>query len=249
MKILLTSIRCDAGTQIRVSTSESTVLEYTERMMAGDVFPPVDVFIDGKDNYLADGFHRLLAAGRAGRTDIECNVHNGTLSDAIWFAVGANRTNGLSRTLGDKHAAISLALRTFPGKTQQAIADHVGCSRQYVDKVQDELATSCKLTPPPSRVGKDGKVRPTTYKRRKKKPGYTGDKTKPQEQAAEPSPPCTPAYETIEEGDAPIAVATASATPIEQAKDAFTKYVLPLTETCSITDAQAFCNWVRDQVG
>jgi hypothetical protein len=53
---------------------------------------------------------------------------------------------------------------TIPTKTQEAIAEHVGCSFQYVSKVQGELSTSGKLILPATRKGKDGKERPTQYK-------------------------------------------------------------------------------------
>ncbi len=58
-----------------------------------------------------------------------------------------------------------LALKTWPDKTQQAIAEQVGCSQQYVGRIQDELTTSCKLDIPATRTGADGKERPTTYQR------------------------------------------------------------------------------------
>jgi len=46
---------------------------------------------------------------------------------------------------------------------QQAIADQVGCSQMHVSRVQKELKHMFKLDMPDTRVGKDGKERPTTY--------------------------------------------------------------------------------------
>jgi hypothetical protein len=124
--IKLEDISLDAGTQIRAGMREEVVSEYAERMLAGDQFPPVDVFFDGTAYYLVDGFHRVLAASRAKLSVIQCIVHPGNVSDAIWFAIGANRKNGLQRTAMDKRRAIETALGAFSDKTQSQIALHVG---------------------------------------------------------------------------------------------------------------------------
>jgi hypothetical protein len=52
-----------------------------------------------------------------------------------------------------------LALAKFPDKTQEQVANHVGCDRAYVSKVASELVNSHKLKLPTTRKGKDGKER------------------------------------------------------------------------------------------
>ena len=47
----------------------------------------------------------------------------------------------------------------FPQKTQQQIAEHVGCAQSYVKKVQSELITSDKLILPQSRKGLSSRLR------------------------------------------------------------------------------------------
>ena len=69
-------------------------------------------------------------------------------------------------TRGDIRHAVEVALNTWPDKTQQEIAEQVGCNRSYLVRIQDELVTSNKLTLPPTRTGKDGKQYPTTYTRK-----------------------------------------------------------------------------------
>jgi hypothetical protein len=156
-------IHMDSGTQSRAWTNEDAIADYSERMECGDKFPPVDVFFDGNEHHLADGFHRVLAATRCGFKDILACVHKGTLTDAIWFAIGANKSNGIKRTAGDKKKSIEIALSKFPDKTQQQIAEHVGCSQRYVSEVQNQLRGSSKLILPATRKGKDGKSYPTKY--------------------------------------------------------------------------------------
>jgi ParB-like chromosome segregation protein Spo0J len=169
MKIKVAIIRCDSGTQSRAAVDEDVVTEYCERMLAGDAFPAVDAFFDGNEYYLGDGFHRVLAANRAKITEIECNVHKGTVTDALWLAIGSNATNGARRTPADKRRAIELALLRFPDKTQEQVAQHVACAQSYVAKVKSELIISNKLRTPTTRKGKDGKSRPTTYARNRRR--------------------------------------------------------------------------------
>ena len=81
----------------------------------------------------------------------------------MWFALGANKTNGKRLERGDVRKAVEVALREWPGKSQQEIAAQVGCAVSYVNGIKKELFTTEKLTLPATRTGKDGKDRPTTY--------------------------------------------------------------------------------------
>lgn len=159
----IAKIRCDAGTQSRARSDEDQIEEYAERMAAGDKFPLLDVFFDGKEYFLADGFHRLLAAIRNKLSKFECVVHKGTLQDALWFSLGANKKNGLHRSKADKQKVIELAIVKFPDKTQEQIALHVGCNQSTVQRFQSQLMQTHKLKVPERRMGADGKSRPTKY--------------------------------------------------------------------------------------
>ena len=81
----------------------------------------------------------------------------------MWFALGANKTNGKRLERGDVKKAVEVALREWPNKFQQEIAEQVGCNVAYVNRIKQELFTSKKLTLPATRTGKDGKSYPTTY--------------------------------------------------------------------------------------
>lgn len=102
----LGKIRIDGGTQPRAELREDTITEYAEAMAGGALFPPVDVFYDGADYWLADGFHRWHAAKKLGLTDISAQVHQGTLRDAVLFSVSANAAHGMRRTNEDKRRAV-----------------------------------------------------------------------------------------------------------------------------------------------
>lgn len=166
MLVKIDSIVIDAGTQARLCIDQETVEDYADCMTEGDRFPPVVLFHDGNDYYLGDGFHRVLAAEKLTCEKIDAEVRKGTKKDALWYALGANRTNGRRMTRGDLKHAVEIALQSWPERSQREISDQVGCTQQYVGKVQNELTTSCKLELPATRTGKDGKVRPTTYSKK-----------------------------------------------------------------------------------
>lgn len=140
--VALSKIAFDAGTQVREAISEQTVSDYAERMAEGVEFPPVVVFHDGSRYYLADGFHRALAAQRNKCQAISAMVMPGTLQDALWFALGANRINGQRLTNADKTHAVKIALHTWPTKMQQDIAEQVGCSPSLVSKVAVHISNN-----------------------------------------------------------------------------------------------------------
>lgn len=139
-RIALTVIAFDAGTQIREAINEPVVSEYAERMAEGVTFPPVVLFHDGTRYYLADGFHRYMAAQRNGFVDMDATVQAGTKEDALWFALGANKANGQRLTERDKQHAVALALAMWPAKMQREIAEQVGCSESLVSKVVMDTA-------------------------------------------------------------------------------------------------------------
>lgn len=87
-----------------------TVAVYRERMEEGDAFPPVVVYFDGTDHWLADGFHRVDAARLADWKNIEADVHQGTQRDAILHSVGANSKHGKPRSNSDKRRAVTTVL-------------------------------------------------------------------------------------------------------------------------------------------
>ena len=59
-------IRTDGGTQVRQQLDDAAVKDYTRATQGNVLLPPVVVFHDGTAYWLADGFHRLAAARRAG---------------------------------------------------------------------------------------------------------------------------------------------------------------------------------------
>lgn len=106
----LSAIRVDGGTQSRALLQDSIIAEYAAALADGVTFPPVVIFYDGSDHWLADGFHRVRAFAAAGRDTIPADVRQGTRRDAILYSVGANETHGLRRTNDDKRRAVMTLL-------------------------------------------------------------------------------------------------------------------------------------------
>jgi hypothetical protein len=147
--------------------SWETVNEYAEAWLSDAPFPPVDVFCDVHgEHYLADGFHRFLAAKRVHKTTIPCRVYHGTCRDAFLFACSANQTHGLRRTNADKRHMIARFLgdAEWVKWTDSRIAEQCGVSHTFVTTVRRELesdsnsaAAQVRLEP---RRGADGKQYP-----------------------------------------------------------------------------------------
>ncbi|RIK74362.1 MAG: hypothetical protein DCC68_23265 [Planctomycetota bacterium] len=160
MQLNLNQIRLDGGTQPRAEIRFAVVDEYAELMRDGVEFPPVVVFHDGTDYWLADGFHRVAAAKRA-RPDqpIDVEIHQGTQSDAQWYSYGVNTTHGLRRTNEDKRRAVMAALSHTEGAklSDVKIAEHCGVSHTFVAKLRGELSATCNGCKSPHRTGRDGR--------------------------------------------------------------------------------------------
>lgn len=134
--ILIESLRLDGDTQSRAAIYQETVAEYAEAIEAGVTLPPVIVYYDGLNNWLADGFHRVLAAQRIGCKTIECVIRTGTQTDAQMHAYGANQSHGLRRSNADKRKSVEGVLRLNPDWSDRAIAAHVGVSHTMVAAIR-----------------------------------------------------------------------------------------------------------------
>jgi len=140
-EIKLSSIRLDGGTQPRAELREEVIAEYAEDMRDGAVFPPVVLFFDGATYWLADGFHRVKAAFRAGRDTIRAEVRQGTRRDAVLYSVGVNADHGVRRTNADKRRAAMTLLNDeeWTKWSDREIARRARVHHQMVSRLRAEL--------------------------------------------------------------------------------------------------------------
>lgn len=141
-------IRIDGGTQSRVQLNEETVSEYRDAYLAGAEFPPVVVFYDGTDRWLADGFHRYFGAKNAGRTTIHENITPGSRRDAVLYSLGCNANHGLKRTNADKRKAVELMLADdeWAAWSDNKIAQACGVSDKTVAAVRSSHFGNSEVT-------------------------------------------------------------------------------------------------------
>lgn len=144
MNLKLSDIQTNGGTQSRVQLDWIAIDEYAKAMLDGAQFPPVVVFYDGTDYWLADGFHRVEAAKYANLIEIAVDVRQGTKRDAILYSVGANADYGVRRTNADKRTATLMLLRDeeWSKKGSGWIAEKCRVTDRYVRKLIDELDLS-----------------------------------------------------------------------------------------------------------
>jgi ParB-like nuclease family protein len=155
-QLALDDIRTDPRTQVRHGLNDDALAEYMEAIKRGVTLPPIDVFRDGEQYLVVDGYHRL-AAFRHLRANlprrlrangaptaydrIDAEVHDGNIRDAILFACAANGTHGLPRTNADKGRAVSYLLEDGEWKlwSDNEIARRCGVSQPFVSKTRKVL--------------------------------------------------------------------------------------------------------------
>lgn len=154
------AIRVDGGTQSRDSNRYGVIEEYAEAMREGAVFPPVLVVFDGTDYWLADGFHRVLAAEMASVDALDAEVRQGTRRDAVWLSCGANIKHGLRRSTADKQRAIETLLRDpeWVKMSDREISRHVGVDDKTVGAHRARLEGTAEIPQSTQRQGADGRT-------------------------------------------------------------------------------------------
>lgn len=155
--IKVAEIRIDGGTQPRVSLDEGVVSEYAENI---EVLPPVVVFFDGSEYWLADGFHRYHAHRKAGAETILVDGRVGSRRDAVLYSVGANSDHGLRRTNADKRRAVQTLLEDaeWSAWSDRHIAAQCGVGAPLVGDVRKAICNPITDNPPVRTVQRGGKV-------------------------------------------------------------------------------------------
>jgi len=194
-------LRIDADTQSRVKISEETVDDYAELITAsGKAWPLGDlaVFHDGTDYFVADGFHRTLAAQRVKRASIPCQIHKGTAKDARIFGMTANDRHGLRMSRADKRHCVEWLLDNGGKLTQVEIAEKAGVAVITVKRIVAERKAE-KVSMIPFETQNTGKTDQTSSPGPQKGPASPAQITAQTKQAA------AELDETDEPGDEPPA--------------------------------------------
>lgn len=135
----IADININGGTQQR-NIDNDTVSRYAELMKENSDFEPVRIICDGKENWLVDGFHRYFAAQKLNRNYIEAEIENGTQRTAVFKSFCVNSKHGLPRQPGTLKEIVLKILKDpeWSKMSQVDIAKHVGCTKQFVNKIINE---------------------------------------------------------------------------------------------------------------
>jgi hypothetical protein len=142
-ELALDNILASAATQVRKKLDKDTIDEYTEAVKNGAIFPALVVFseVDSDRYILADGFHRHHAFVNAEMTECKVEVHQGSLHDALLWALGCNDEHGLRRSNADKRNAVEVALKDpeISGLQVVQIADICRVNERTVRRIRDDM--------------------------------------------------------------------------------------------------------------
>jgi hypothetical protein len=169
-KIHIDTIRLDGETQSRAELNTQKIDEYADLMKEGTAFKPITVFHDGKDYWLAAGFHRYFAQKKNKITAIDADVREGTVDDALIFSLGSNKDHGIQTTTEDNRYAVSIIKKRWPTWTNTMIAKHIGVSSMTVGRLIKSLSDGTEEEPQEKvyeRKGKQVKVSASKLKREK----------------------------------------------------------------------------------
>jgi hypothetical protein len=173
----------DPDVQVRAHINYDRVREYAADMANGDEFPPVIVYHRfGQPYYVADGFHRVLAARKAEIPTVECEVRDGTKRDAILYAVGANSSHGLRRTREDKRWAVLMMLEDpeWSKWSNSEVARRCRVSDRLVAEIRAVIERKKPKTRTCSRGGKE--YQQTAEKKRAGRPPAVPEYIEPDEE-------------------------------------------------------------------
>ncbi len=130
MKMKLTDIVVDPTIDIRASLDEETIAQYEENF---DELPPIVVFKTSDEGLLlADGFHRVAAAERLGRSKVEADIKTGSRNDALEHAALANLRHGRPLTRDERRGAVRRINRLHPDWGRKRIASALGVGDTFV---------------------------------------------------------------------------------------------------------------------
>lgn len=132
-----------ASYQIRDGLNEAAVERYAETLQAVEAiawpFPPVVLNQTPTGYVCVDGAHRIAAAMKAGREEVEAKVVTLSDADAKVEAARANMNNGLPLSASERKKAIARLIELRPSWADTAIARLMGVHRNTVARVRKEL--------------------------------------------------------------------------------------------------------------
>ena len=150
-RLRIDQIRRDPRTQPRNHVDHEVAERYRDCLGEGDEFPPVTVFFDGTEYWLADGWHRVCAALCLGWQGIAAEIRPGGLRDAEWHSFSVNATHGYPRDEDDVGRILGRIFRDpeYLAKGLREISRHCSIPLTTVHRRYGKVAASV----PPEQMG------------------------------------------------------------------------------------------------
>jgi ParB-like chromosome segregation protein Spo0J len=142
VKIPIASIEVDS-TQIRIAFNREVIDEYAADMGEGTKLPDVVIYQDSEGkHWLADGWYRLAGAIKLGWTEIDAEMRQGTLFEALLYGIEANLPHGVRLSIEDcKNAAEILLKDTNSANwSSREIAKRCKLTDKTVEKLRKSLS-------------------------------------------------------------------------------------------------------------
>ncbi len=155
MKLAVEDIREDPTLQLRDGLDMDRVEAMIEFEAEGGQLPPISVV--GDDNLLADGHHRLYAAIRSEKLELDANRLPGGAAEAVVVAITKNDV-GTNKPLSrpERNKGVKLLLRA--GWSQRKIGEATGIAQQTITNIGNLLAARGELPKATKAAGgKDGR--------------------------------------------------------------------------------------------
>jgi DNA invertase Pin-like site-specific DNA recombinase len=152
MKLPVSAVHEDPELQLRERLDMDRVIAMVEFEEEGGHLPPITVV--GEDNLLGDGHHRLAAARRSGKVEIDAERVPGGKDEAIVIAIQRNDISAMDPlTRQERNVGIKILLRA--GWTQERIAKATGVHHTTIVNIGNALAMRGAL-PKAKATGKGG---------------------------------------------------------------------------------------------
>lgn len=155
MKVKIEKIIVDMGFNLRGELDKQLISEYQETL---DVMPPVTIYDTERGYILVDGFHRLAAAKQKELDEINADIKQGSVQDALAFACIANLKHGKQLTSQERQNAIRQYIKLNVGKSNRLIAEDVGCDEKTIRIYRSRMEDDGEIETQKKRVGKDDRV-------------------------------------------------------------------------------------------
>jgi hypothetical protein len=157
----LEEITLDRDLQCRAGSGpfgcyEETIEAYSEAYTEGKTLPPITV-IELAEHHgdhemgtilLVGGWHRFLAARKAGLTKIEATLHTGSWTDALILSWAQNGDHGRPRSSRDLKMVLDQVCLVYSKSSVREIARLANCSHGAVQRYRTEKKGGGTTTKP-----------------------------------------------------------------------------------------------------